>query len=254
MQGHYDIVNDVKTREIVLAMLCGDINKIGEMLHANNNLPLPIDETDSYELAYALYDAFRFDDDNSRIFTQHVDEILQLHKTICPPQERHYIDRAYINDPMTPYYDKEELRVLKEDNIADIDIELMDKGLEFDEQAVIDLLKKGACPYYINRFDVYIDDDGKPQYEYCDIARLIDWLSEEVYFYWQEGDYDKIRDPKSESNKMLSSFIEDVINVAANHRMLYIIDSNITKEAREKGIQMMTQYLGQVFPIMDYEP
>lgn len=43
-------------------------------------------------------------------------------------------------------------------------------------------------------------------------------------------------------------------NVAANYRMLYIIDSNITQEAKEKGIQLMTQYLGQVFPIMDYEP
>jgi hypothetical protein len=35
---------------------------------------------------------------------------------------------------------------------------------------------------------------------------------------------------------------------------LHIIDSNITQEAKEKGIQLMTQYLGQVFPIMDYEP
>ena len=254
MQGHYDIVSNARTREVVIAMLCGEIDKIEEMLHANNNLPLPIDETDSYELAYALYDAFRFDEDKSRIFTQHVDEILQLHKDICPSQERHYVESAYINDPMTPYYDEDELRVLKEDNIADIDIELMDKALEFDESAVIELLKKGACPYYLDRSDVYIGDDGKPEYEYGDIARLIDWLSEQVFFYWQEGDYDKIRDPKLESNKMLSSFIEDVINVAANHRMLYIIDSNITKEAKEKGIQLMSKYLGQVFPIMDYEP
>lgn len=35
---------------------------------------------------------------------------------------------------------------------------------------------------------------------------------------------------------------------------MHIIDSNITKEAREKGIQLMSKYLGHVFPIMDYEP
>ena len=27
-----------------------------------------------------------------------------------------------------------------------------------------------------------------------------------------------------------------------------------TKEARKKGVQLMFQYLGQVIPIMDYEP
>ena len=47
---------------------------------------------------------------------------------------------------------------------------------------------------------------------------------------------------------------KDIFNVAANNRMLYIIDSNITQEAKEKGLQLMTQYLGQIFPIMDYEP
>lgn len=254
MENHFNIVRDTKTREVVLAMLCGEIDKIEEMLHANNNIPLPIDVTDSYELAYALYDAFRFDEDKSRVYTQKVDEILQLHKTICPSQERNYIENAYINEPMTPYYNEDELRILKEDNIADIDIALMDKALEFNESAVIQLLNEGACPYYINSFDVCMGDDGKPEYEYGDIARLIDTLSEHVYFYWQEGDYDRIRDPKTESNDMLSSFIEDVINVAANHRMLYIIDSNITKESREKGIKLMTQYLDHIFPIMDYEP
>jgi hypothetical protein len=75
-----------------------------------------------------------------------------------------------------------------------------------------------------------------------------------VFYWWQEGDYDKIKNPKTESNETLSSAIEDIINVAANHRMLYIIDSNITKEARDKGVQLMSQYLVHVFPIMDYEP
>ena len=59
MEAHFDIVCDTETREVVLAMLCGEIDKIEKMLHANNNQPLPIDATDSYELAYALYDAFR---------------------------------------------------------------------------------------------------------------------------------------------------------------------------------------------------
>ena len=57
-----------------------------------------------------------------------------------------------------------------------------------------------------------------------------------------------------ETNEKLSSAVEDIFNVAANNRMLYIIDSNITQEAKEKGLQLMTQYLGQIFPIMDYEP
>ena len=254
MRAHIDIVCDTKTREVVLAMLCGDSDKIERMLRANNNQPLPIDATDSYELAYALYDAFRFDKNKNRIYTQRVDEILQLHKSICPPQERNYANCFYFNEPMTPYYDEDELRVLKEDHIADIDIALMDKGLEFDEAAVIELLKKGACPYYLDRSDVCIGDDGNPEFEYTDIARLIDWLSEEIYFRWQEGEYGKVKNPNAESNETLSAVIEDIFNVAANQRMLYIIDSNITKEAREKGVQLMSQYLGHVFPIMNYEP
>lgn len=253
MRDHFHIIRDDKTREVVLAMLCGDIDKIEKMLRAINNQPLLIDETDSYELAFALYDAFRFDKEKRRVYTQRVEEILQLHQATCPHKVRNYAECLYINPPMTPFYERDELRILKEDNISDIDIALMDKCLEFDETAVIDLLKIGACPYYLDRSDLMIED-GEPEYSYNNIAPVLDWLNEEVYFRWQEGDYDKIKAPEAESNEMLSSAIEDILNVAANYRMLYIIDSNITKEAREKGTQLMTQYLGQVFPIMDYEP
>ena len=254
MQDHFNIIRNSITREVVLSMLCGDIENIERMLHANNNQPMPIGETDSYQLAYALYDAFRFDKDKSRIYTQRVNELLKLHKAICQPQERTYCKCLYCNPPMTPYYNEDEYKILKEDNIADIDIALMDKGLEFDESAVVELLSKGACPSYVDRSDVLIGEDGKPEYEYGDLAPLINSLSEEVFYWWQEGDYDKIKNPKTESNETLSSAIEDIINVAANHRMLYIIDSNITKEARDKGVQLMSQYLWHVFPIMDYEP
>ena len=234
-------------------MLCGDIGKIEMMLKSNNNQPLPIDETDSYELAFALYDAFRFDKEKRRIYTQRVDEILQLHHAICSHKVRNYAAYPYINPPMTPFYEDDELSILKEDEIADIDIALMDKSLEFDEAAVVELLKQGACPYYLDRSDL-ISEDGEPEYRYNNIAPVIDCLNEEIFFYWQEGDYDNVIDPEMETNEMLSSAIEDIFNVAANYRMLYIIDSNITQEAKEKGVQLMTQYLGQVFPILYYEP
>jgi hypothetical protein len=70
MRDHFHIIHDDKTREVVLAMLCGDIDKIEKMLRANNNQPLLINETDSYELAFALYDAFRFDKVKCRVYTQ----------------------------------------------------------------------------------------------------------------------------------------------------------------------------------------
>lgn len=253
MQDHFNIVRDDRTRKVVIAMLCGDIDMIEKMLRSNNNQPLPIDETDSYELAFALYDAFRFDKEKRRVYTQRVEEILQLHQAICPHKERSYTECPYINPPMTPFYEEKEFRILREDNIATIDIALMDRSLEFDEAAVIELLKQGACPYYLDRSDLMIED-GEPEYRYNNIAPAIDWLGEEIFFRWQEGEYDNIKAPEMETNEKLSSAVEDIFNVAANNRMLYIIDSNITQEAKEKGLQLMTQYLGQIFPIMDYEP
>lgn len=253
MRNHYNIVCDAKTREVVLSMLYGDIDKIENLIRANDNRPLPIGLTDSYEFAYALYDAFRFDKEKSRIYTRRVDEILNLHKSICSPQERNYANCAYVSPYVLPVYDDDEYKALIDDGIADIDITLTEKSLEFDESAVIELLHKGACPYYLDRSDLCIID-GNTEYEYGDISRLINCLSEEVFYYWHEGDYDKVKEPKTESDEMLSSFIEDVFNVAANQRMLYIIGSNITEEARDRGVRLMSQYLGQVFPIMDYEP
>ena len=154
-------------------MLSGDVEKVESLLKQNNSRPLPVFDVawggdyyyfDSYHFAYVLFDALMFSDDEKDYRGRNIPELLNLHKRMCGEMKHpDYGKYPFINWndwSEEELMDEDEIALLKEDGAKEIDIELTNAGYLHQEDEVIDLLRRGANPYFINRTDA-IDFEEK---------------------------------------------------------------------------------------------
>ena len=257
-----DIYVGIKRHNIV-AMLTGNVEQVEELLKQYNN-PIPIatikwegveTQVNSYLFSYVLYDAFRYERQYDLFTSRHVQEMLDLHKQICPPMPRpDYSKFNFLTykGEIYSFYD-DEVKMLLNDGASQQDVCLTNFGLMYKEEELITLLKSGASPYFLNRTN--LDDDVKNGgyfYHYNEVAPLMDRQEMEISDQWQFEGLDAILDETSlPQTNYLEEILFGVFSVAASYRILYLVDKYITPEAREKGKLLMKKYCDNEYSILD---
>jgi hypothetical protein len=257
------INSDEKKRNLI-AMLSGDVEQVELLLEQNNGKPLPVFDADwgyqyyyidSHQLAYVLYDALAYDDDQTWFKKRHIQELLDLHHRICPPlAHMDYSKFRFINysDDYDdyPYIDEDDGKTILNDGANIQDVELTNYGVWHKEADVIRLLQNGATPYFKDRGDCKKIHPGN----YRMVAPLLCHLDSEWCDQWDlygltlwEKDIDSFEDDA------LETIAFAMFNAAASQRMLYIIDKYITDEARAKGEKLMREY-DAYYPILRHNP
>lgn len=79
------------------------------------------------------------------------------------------------------YFDEDDIEDLKKDGVREIDIELTNEGIQHKEEEVIELLKKGASPYYFNHWN---RGPNSQPYGYLEVAFLLCHLDSEWCDQW----------------------------------------------------------------------
>jgi len=237
----------------LIAMLSGDVKKIEDLIHFSHNKPIPIASAswggeiiiiDSYLFSYVLYDALLFDNDDTDYRGRNIPEMLDMHKRLCGEMKH----PDYSKIPFVSYndwdyfYDEEDIAELKEDGARDIDIELINEGIKHNEEKVIELLKDGATPYFLNRCNL-ISDDKDCHYGYLEIAFLLCHLDSEWCDQWDIRALTLLRkDIKTLDNEEQKELVQSLFDAAASQRILYLVDKYISDEARAKGEELMKKY------------
>ena len=187
MGSYIKLTSEEKKRNLI-AMLNGDVNKIESLLIQNNGKSLPVFDAgwgdeyfyfDSYLFSYVLYDALLFDNDDRDYKGRNIPEMLDLHKRLCGSMKHpDYGKIPFINYNDWDYFDEEDIEDLKKDGARDIDMELTNEGIQHREKKVIELLQKGASPYFFNRWN-YGRDYPDYHYGYMEVAFLLCHLDSE---------------------------------------------------------------------------
>lgn len=247
----------------LITMLSGDVKKIEELIIASHNHPVPVavadwgDEYfyfDSYLFSYVLYDALLFDNDDTDYRGRNIPEMLNLHKRLCPPMKHpDYGKIPFISYNDWDYFDEEEIEDLKKDGARDIDIKLTNEGIQHREERVVELLKKGASPYFFNRLN-YGRDYPDYHYGYMEVSYLLSHLDSEWCDQWDIHGLTLLRkDISLLDDEDLELIVFDLFNAAASQRILYLVDKYISDEARVKGEELMRKY-NEYHPILRRKP
>lgn len=245
-------------------MLSGDVEMIESLLRQNNGKPLPVFDAgwdddyfyfDSYQFCYVLYDALLYSNEESDYRGRNIPEILDTHERMCG-QIRHldYGKFPFINWNDNNYFDDEEIAILKEGGASDLDIELTNAGIQHKEEKVIELLKKGASPYFINLTDCAGTESKEIHYGYYEVAMLLCHLGSEWCDQWDLNGLSLLRkNINSLNDDDLELIVFDLFNAAASQRILYLVDKYITDEVRAKGEELMRKY-DAYYPILRHKP
>mgnify|MGYP006988834029 FL=1 len=245
-------------------MLSGDVEMIESLLKQNNGKPLPVFDAkwgndyfffDSYQFCYVLYDALLYSNEEKDYRGRNIPEILGLHERMCG-QVSHldYGKIPFISWNDDNYLDEDEIAILKEGGASDLDIELTNAGIQHKEEKVIELLKKGASPYFINLTDCAGIESKKIHYGYYEVAMLLCHLDSEWCDQWDINGLSLLRENiNSLNDDDLELIVFDLFNAAASQRILYLVDKYITDEARAKGEELMRKY-DAYYPILRHKP
>lgn len=257
-------INSEEKRRSLVAMLNGDVAKVDSLLRQNNGKPLPVFDVawgddyfyfDSYHFSYVLYDALLFSNDERDYHGRNIPEMLDLHKRLCC-QISHpdYSKFPFISWNDDDYLDEDEIAILKEGSASDIDIELTNVGVQHKEKQVIELLKRGASPYFINLTNYAGTESKEIHYGYYEVALLLCHLDSEWCDQWDIHGLKLLREDISSLNDdELELIVFDLFNAAASQRILYLVDKYITYEAREKGEELMRKY-NAYYNILRHKP
>jgi hypothetical protein len=262
------IVDNEDKRRNLVAMLSGDMEQVESLLKQNNGKPLPVFDAewgdeyfhfDTYIFSYVLYDALMFDNDDTDYHGKNIPEMLDLHKRLCGDiKHPDYSKYSFVSwndwDYLDEELDKEEIALLKRDGARDIDIELTRAGTQHKEDRVIELLKEGATPYFLNLTEYFGQTNREIHYTYFEVAMLLSHLDSEWCDQWDINGLSLIRkDVKTLSDDDLGLIVFDLFNAAASQRILYLVDKYITAEAKVMGEELMRKY--DVFhPILRRKP
>ena len=251
-------------RRNTLVMLNGRLDELRALIAENGNRPLPtilvngegVSCINSYQLAYALYDAYAYDSDQTWFKEHHIGELLEIHKTMCPPNNHvDYSKLGFVSWNGFEYYDEDDTELLLKSGVRQCDIDLTNYGKQHMEKEVIELLQMGASPYFMDVADVdYLDKDGNMHWYYGNLAPLLchldsEWCDQwDVYnLSWYEKNIDKLDDED------LCRCLYCLFNAGAAQRMLYIIDKYIKDDVREKGAELLKRH-NAYYPILRYNP
>ena len=150
--------------------------------------------------------------------------------------------------------DKEEIELLKRDGASDIDIELTNAGMQHKEEKVIELLQKGASPYFLNLTEYIGKPNREIHYGYFEVAMLLSQLDSEWCDQWDIHGLTLLRkDISLLDDEDLELIVFDLFNAAASQRILYLVDKYISDEARAKGEELMRKY-DAYYPILRRKP
>ena len=245
-------------------MLSGDVEMIESLLRQNNGKPLPVFDAgwgddyfffDSYQFCYVLYDALLYSNEEKDYRGRNIPEILDLHERMCG-QVSHldYGKIPFISWNDDNYLDEDEIAILKEGGASDLDIELTNAGIQYKEEKVIELLKKGASPYFINLTDCAGIESKEIHYGYYEVAMLLCHLDSEWCDQWDINGLSLLRENiNSLNDDDLELIVFDLFNAAASQRILYLVDKYITDEVRAKGEELMRKY-DAYYPILRHKP
>ena len=256
-------INSEEKRKNLVAILNGDVAKMESLLKQNNGKPLPVFDVawgehyyyfDSYQFTYVLYDALLYDNDDTDYRERHIPEMLEMHKRLCGEMKHpNYGKIPFVNYNDWDYFDEADIAELKEDGALDIDIELTNEGIQHHEEKVIELLKKGASPYFLNRWN-YGRDCKVYHYGYLEVAFLLCHLDSEWCDQWDHYGLTLLRkDINTLEDEDLETIVFALFNAAASQRILYLVDKYITDEARAKGEELMRKY-DAYYPIIRRKP
>lgn len=260
-------VDTGEMRMNLIAILSGDVEKVESLIKASNNQPLLVGYTewgderiniDSYLFSYVLYDALMFDRDDTDYRGRSIPEMLDIHKRLCGPMKHpDYGKIPFITwNDWDSYLDDDDIEVLKGDGVSDIDIELTNEGMLHNEERVIDLLKEGASPYFLNRTDsIGFEKQGKKyHYGYYEVAMLLCQLDSVWCDQWDIYELKLLRkDLDTLGNEDLGQIVWNLFDAAASQRILYLVDKYISDEARAKGEELMRKY-DVFFQILRHRP
>lgn len=245
-------INTAAKRDVLVALLNGDVAKVETLLKQNNGKPLPVFDVawgddyyyfNSYQFVYVLYDALLYDNDDTDYRERNIPEMLNLHKRLCdrikhPDYSKFSFVNYCYND--VDYFDEEDIADLKADGALDLDIELTNEGIRHNEEKVIELLKKGASPYFFNRWNV---NPNWEHYGYLEVAFLLCHLDSEWCDQWDHYGLTLLRkDINTLEDDDLETIVFALFNAAASQRILYLVDKYISDEARAKGEELMRKY------------
>lgn len=263
MSDHYYM--KIGSLGVTVAMLSGDVEKVEALLRANNNQPVfvalndwysqPI-LVDSYLLAYVLYDAFRYDDRQDLFVSKHIQEILDLHKRLCPPREHpdySTIDFIKWNDWV--YFEDDDMDYLLNEGVARQDIELTNCCIQHREKEVIRLLKNGASPYFFTSWNLNPNNKDDWHYTCFEVSPMFDVLDYTMcdqWFLFGLCNYEK--DINTLSIDEIEMIVFSLFNAAASYRILYLVDRYISPEARQRGKELMRKFLSKEFNLLRYKP
>lgn len=265
MEGYMGIeIISPEMRRNAKAVLSGRIDELKALIAETGNLVLPIalvnwdrvDCINSYQLAYALYDAYAYDSDQTWFKEHHVMDVLNLHKTMCPPNDHvDYSKIEFLSWNDFEYYDEDDIETLLKSGVRQCDIDLTNYGMQHMEKEVIELLQRGASPYFMDVADEdYRDKDGNMHWYYGNLAPLLCHLDSEWCDQWDvhgmssyENNIDNLDDED------LCRYLCYLFNAGASQRMLYIIDKYIKDDVREKGAELLKRY-DSYYPILRYKP
>ena len=258
-------------RQIIVAMLKGDVAAMSEVLSASSTPAVVAHwsgerrglsskgNLDSFQFAQALHDALRMD----KLYkTLHVEEMWQLHKDMFPHYHRTPYDQFgfiiwnWMDEPGdNPYFDEDDEVELGETNVEQRDICLANFAIQHMEKEVVELLKAGASPYFLvttpARTEAYYDKTGTLRHTYFDVAPMLEVTKVHSDDYWMEFIGDSLEhDVDSLTDDTLGYVVEGIFNVAACERILYLTNKYISDEARAKGEKMMFEHLGKIYPIL----
>ncbi len=257
-------INSEEKRRNLVAMICGDVEMVESLLRQNNGKPLPVFDVtwgddyyyfDSYQFCYVLYDALLYSNDERDYRGRNIPEMLDLHKRLCC-QISHpdYSIFPFISWNDDNYFDKDEIAILKEDGASDIDIELTNDGVQHKEEQVIELLKRGASPYFINLTNYAGTESKEIHYGYYEVVMLLSHLDSEWCDQWDIHGLKLLREDISSLNDdELELIVFDLFNAAANQRILYLVDKYIIDEARAKGEELRRKY-DAYYPVLRHKP
>ena len=245
-------------------MLSGRVDELKALIAETGNRFIPIamvnwdgvDCINSYQLAYALYDAYAYDSDQTWFEEHRIMDMLNVHKSMCPYNAHvDYSKLGFISWNDFEYYDENDIETLLKSGVPQCDIDLANFGMQHMEKEVIDLLQKGASPYYLDvTDDTNIDKNSVVHWCYANLASLLCQLDSEWCDQWDlhgmsnlEKNIDHLDDEE------LCMYLCYLFNAGASMRMLYIIDKYMKDDVKEKGVELLKRY-DAYHPILRYKP
>ena len=253
-------VNSPEMRRNAQVMLSGRVDELKSLISQCDNHALPIASIkcdgipctiNSYQLAYALYDTYAYDSDQTWFKEHHIMDMLNLHKSMCPYNSHvDYTKFDFISWNDCEFFYEDDIEMLLKSGVPQCDIDLANYGLQHMEKKVIDLLQQGASPYFMDVTDdiKYID------WHYCNLAPMPYELDSAWCDQWTlDGMSDFEENIDTLSNQKLCMYLCCIFNAGASMRMLYIIDKYIRDDVREKGIELLKRY-DAYFPLLHYKP